>query len=524
MWGMWKRATVVSVVLTLLGSAPVAEAAFPGQNGKIAFDAGGQVRTVNADGSGSAVVGPGVDPAWSPDGTRLLFYDGVYFRVTTADGSTVRTILTGFGRDPIWSPDGTRIAFVRDRPWDDQSYPDEIVVMNADGSGETQITAGGCPGDPFNFPPCDEIQSLSWEPNGNRIAFTRAEWFVDPASEMRGRVSSPSPARLVRRSGHHPGTETMMPASPDRLGRRLGAERAAVAALRHERAPRVAERDGARHGEAVRLGRRVVAGRHQDRLLNIEDGRRDPRVRIRRHAGTAGRDRHLASDAAWQPLQPPKQPTYVRPAGAAPFEARLVIAYRQCQDSNQNRSHGPPLALRVLRATGADIGVPDRRDRGLERRPNGGAGQDQVRRVAGNPATPADEADVVATVSISDVRVAGSLADYAGELGVQFPLRIVDRANTGPGPGVVVDTTFGFAVPCAPTTDTTIGSACAVSTTFDAVVPGAIAEARRAIWQLGQLQVMDGGLDGDVDTAVNTLFMTQGVFVPSAPSAGRAPT
>ena len=180
MWGMWKRATVVSVVLTLLGSAPVAEAAFPGQNGKIAFDAGGQVRTVNADGSGSAVVGSGADPAWSPDGTRLLFYDGVYFRVTTADGSTVRTILTGFGRDPIWSPDGTRIAFVRDRPWDDQSYPDEIVVMNADGSGETQITAGGCPGDPFNFPPCDEIQSLSWEPNGNRIAFTRAEWYRRP--------------------------------------------------------------------------------------------------------------------------------------------------------------------------------------------------------------------------------------------------------------------------------------------------------------------------------------------------------
>ena len=121
---------------------------------------------------------------------------------------------------------------------------------------------------------------------------------------------------------------------------------------------------------------------------------------------------------------------------------------------------------------------------------------------------------MVATVSISDVRGGGSLADYAGELGVQFPLRIVDRANTGPGPGVVVDTTFGFAVPCAPTTDTNIGSACAVSTTFDAVVPGAIAEARRAIWQLGQVQVMDGGLDGDVDTAVNTLFMTQGVFVP----------
>jgi hypothetical protein len=31
---------------------------------------------------------------------------------------------------------------------------------------------------------------------------------------------------------------------------------------------------------------------------------------------------------------------------------------------------------------------------------------------------------------------------------------------------------------------------------------------------MGQIQVLDGGADGSVSTADNTLFLTQGVFVP----------
>ena len=40
-------------------------------------------------------------------------------------------------------------------------------------------------------------------------------------------------------------------------------------------------------------------------------------------------------------------------------------------------------------------------------------------------------------------------------------------------------------------------------------------EGDRAIWQLGQVQLFDGGVDGDAETAAdNTLFATQGIFVP----------
>ena len=53
-----------------------------------------------------------------------------------------------------------------------------------------------------------------------------------------------------------------------------------------------------------------------------------------------------------------------------------------------------------------------------------------------------------------------------------------------------------------------------VNTTFDALMPGAVKESDRSIWQLGAVQVFDGGADGLASTSPNTLFARQGVFVP----------
>ena len=45
--------------------------------------------------------------------------------------------------------------------------------------------------------------------------------------------------------------------------------------------------------------------------------------------------------------------------------------------------------------------------------------------------------------------------------------------------------------------------------------PGSVRENMRTTWQLGQVQVYDGGSDGLASTTEdNTLFETQGVFVP----------
>jgi hypothetical protein len=53
-----------------------------------------------------------------------------------------------------------------------------------------------------------------------------------------------------------------------------------------------------------------------------------------------------------------------------------------------------------------------------------------------------------------------------------------------------------------------------VNTSLDALLPGSVTEGKRAIWQLDGIDVYDGGPDGAAETAGNTLFATQGVFVP----------
>jgi hypothetical protein len=95
---------------------------------------------------------------------------------------------------------------------------------------------------------------------------------------------------------------------------------------------------------------------------------------------------------------------------------------------------------------------------------------------------------------------------------------VTDRINGVPAndSATVSDFEFPVAVPCAATPGpANVGATCAVTTSFDAVIPGAIPEGKRSVWELGQVEVFDGGADGDAETeGDNTLFAVQGVYVP----------
>ncbi len=141
-------AAVFCLGLLIAGwAAPRAPAAFPGQNGKVAFasdrDGNTEIYTMNADGTGQVnrSNNPAGDatPAWSADGTKIAFAtnrDGNYEIYTmNADGSGQVNRSTNAATDvnPAWSPDGTKIAFTSTRDGDA-----EVYVMNADGSGAGQ--------------------------------------------------------------------------------------------------------------------------------------------------------------------------------------------------------------------------------------------------------------------------------------------------------------------------------------------------------------------------------------------------
>jgi hypothetical protein len=136
--------------------------------------------------------------------------------------------------------------------------------------------------------------------------------------------------------------------------------------------------------------------------------------------------------------------------------------------------------------------------------------------IPGNPATQADEADLALSVSISDLRRKSDLADYGGELEARTTMRLTDRRSGAAldESATLGDLPFEFVVPCAVTGNTGIGSTCTLSTSADAITPGIAAEGSRAVWQLGQVTVADGGSDGLGSTDPNGVFAVQGVFVP----------
>jgi len=212
---------------------------------------------------------------------------------------------------------------------------------------------------------------------------------------------------------------------------------------------------------------------------------------------------------------PTPSPGFARPRGATPLRASLVPAYEEC--TSPNRTHAGPLAFPscgppVQASDHLTVGTPD-----ANGQPANSIGSARLAAVAGDPGTTADEADVGLNLSISDVRNKGSLDDYQGTLLAKVTRRITDRYNGSSlaEPGTVADVPLEVAVPCSQTADSTIGGNCSVTTRLDALLPGSVREGDRAIWELGKVEVYDGGPDGNADTAAgNTLFATQGIFVP----------
>jgi glucose/arabinose dehydrogenase len=209
-------------------------------------------------------------------------------------------------------------------------------------------------------------------------------------------------------------------------------------------------------------------------------------------------------------------PDYPRPKAASPIRASLVPAYQPC--SSPNRTHGPPLGFGscnppVQQSGFLTVGTAD-----ANGQVTNSVGFIRLTAITGDPGTPADEADMAMRVDMTDVRRKSDLADYTGQLQGRLPIRITDKNNPpssgGSSAGTTTDNAFTFTIPCTTTGSLNIGSDCAVTTTADAVMAGAVKEGVRSVWQLGQIEVLDGGPDGVASTADNTVFARQGVFVP----------
>lgn len=133
---LW-RAWVAAAILALLVVATPTAATSPGVNGKIAFvslrDGNPEIYTMDPDGANVVRLTnngvPDEEPAWSPDGTKIAFASDVSAPASVTDAAA-------------------------------RAKYREIYIMNADGSGVTQVTHDQ-----------QEEDDPSWAPDGMHLTY-----------------------------------------------------------------------------------------------------------------------------------------------------------------------------------------------------------------------------------------------------------------------------------------------------------------------------------------------------------------
>ena len=151
----------------------------PGRNGRIVYaqEVGGhfQMFTIRSNGTGRArvgrVTGDAVHPDWSPDGTKIVFEldhpgratPGCSVVIMNADGSGLTDLTgmrTGCEGQPAFTPDGQRIVFMH---FDDAADVESIQSMDLTGGDRRLVT--GTKGSGRTDP--------NVSPDGNWITFIR---------------------------------------------------------------------------------------------------------------------------------------------------------------------------------------------------------------------------------------------------------------------------------------------------------------------------------------------------------------
>jgi Tol biopolymer transport system component len=180
---------LAGAALAVLARPAAAPAAFPGDNGRIAFKwfelredelaqnpttvkhsidvarPGGQGRRslrscteVDGQPGGGDCSIEYLSPAWSPDGRRLAFDAGTRLAVMRSDGTRFRLLpqVTSDDGEPAWSPDGRRLVLIGPPPSGGRS---DLHVLDLASGEPYRLTSDGG-------------RAPAWS-SRNRIAFTR---------------------------------------------------------------------------------------------------------------------------------------------------------------------------------------------------------------------------------------------------------------------------------------------------------------------------------------------------------------
>jgi hypothetical protein len=236
---------------------------------------------------------------------------------------------------------------------------------------------------------------------------------------------------------------------------------------------------------------------------------------------------------------------YARPRAASPMTYKLVPAIDACTSPNSTHAGAPSSAScrpPIQSSSYLTFNAPDRQ--APYNTTANGSGMVTLNVTCHTPGTttetgqappcPAagDQQDIRITSSLSDVRcvaVSGGCStaggQYGGKLLGAMTLRVTDRRN-GPSQtsaGAIVDSPLSWGIQCS-------SGSCSSITSGDAVLPGLVPEGKRTIYEIVQLEILDGGADGDLAISPSpasgsclpactgnddeTVFLRPGLFAP----------
>jgi Tol biopolymer transport system component len=516
--GMSKKRVPVLLAAALLAGlclfATPAQSAFPGGNGKIAFqsdrDGNNEIYTMNADGTGQTRRTTNAtsdnEPAWSADGALITFHssrDGnaeVYTMNADGTGQTNRTANAAGDGQAGWAPDRGMIAFNSDR---DGNF--EIYTMNTAGQSQTRRTFNAADDTSPVWTPDSSLLAFQSNRDGNYEIYLMGADGIGQARLTNNAAQDADPAwspdgTKIAFTSNRDGNFDVYTMNADGTGQTRRTTNAATDA------------EPAWSPDGTKIA--FVSSR--DGNFEIYTMNVDGTGQTRRTTNTAA---DLYPD--WQPQSYQHSQNTV---DENRISVALVPAFRQTISATQCSARGgtpgqhtAPFAVgscdppAPVAGTSAWFGA-DGTGRVIFSQPT-----------QGNPTTPADEADYAVSANLSDIRLASlEGADYTPDLRLLVLLRVSDKNNCAPSgcsgpfnrPGTAADVTLTAPIDCTSTADPAIGSNCAANTSADALTPGAVVEARQTVINVFRVRVNDAGFDGFSGNADDKLFAQQGTYIP----------